>query len=374
MNSRRIFIRNCILSILTLLFMIICWFINTQDIESKDNGINENTFFDFQIIDNNIKYTGIEFNHKENMSDSILILGEQGNKKRKFVKNILNFDSKNNISIKNEAYYLLCQIRLNMAGFDVTGQFRAFDGNEVIDESGKIVFKADGEIVPVMNVKNEIIGMMNLRTFENRAFFSYIDSQGNSKEILNKCDLSGNSGLQFGSYYGEHNELTFFVINFFTGKLCIEKQSGSFKTIDWKFASRIQASHVFKNNFLILEPITDKQNTVEFILLNQETLLPKKIFQYSKPDIFQLASGFSRGLSLSSDTEFIGCDKQSYFVLNLQGIATYPFSRLLIFKEDGEIVFDMKSSRINSIHTFQAKHLILLIGYDGIMVLKDKRC
>lgn len=356
-----------------------CWSSDERNIREKDIGINTNAFFDLKTVDADEKFeAAMIYDPIHHLPHTLLVMGEKTDKNKKIesVKTFFRLDPQGRVFIKNEPCGSLCVAVYGDAGFDTNGQFKAFSANEIIDDTGKVLLKAHGSIVPVKNSKNQVIGILNFGTPPNSPpntvyTVSYQDLAGRTIKKLARCGNDDNYGLQYGTYHNERGQLVFFLVNFSAKLLCTETQEGETKQFHWPFRG-IDITDAFKNNFLVFQPEETKENTVEAVLIDRSTLVPKKLFTYSKPDISWLGSDLN---NFSDSTAFEGCDKQNYLAVNLQGIvARYPFSRVLIFKENGEMVFDMKSNRVIGIYTFQSSHSIVLVGHDGIRILKDKRC
>lgn len=356
-----------------------CWSSDERNIREKDIGINTNAFFGLKTVDADEKFeAAMIYDPIHHLPHTLLVMGEKTDKNKKIesVKTFFRLDPQGRVFIENEPCGSLCVSVYGTAGFDVNGQFKAFSANEIIDDTGKVLLKANGIIEPVKNSKNQVIGILNFSSPPNSPpnsvyTVSYQDLTGRTIKKLARCGNDDNYGLQYGTYHNDQGQLVFFLVNFSAKLLCTETLEGEIKQFNWPFNKRINVTDAFKNNFLVFQPVETKENTVEAVLIDRNTLAPRKLFTYSKPDIFWLGSKLN---NFSNSTAFEGCDKQNYLAVNLQGGADYPFSRVLIFKENGEIVFDMKSNRVIGIYTFQSSHSIVLVGHDGIRILKDKRC
>lgn len=291
-----------------------CGSSDERNIREKDIGINTNAFFDLKTVDADEKFeAAMIYDSIQHLPHTLLVMGEKTdeNKKIESVKTFFHLDPQGRVFIKNEPCGALCRSVYGAAGFNANNQFKAFSANEIIDDTGKVLLKANGIIEPVNNSKNQVICILNFSTSPNSPpnsvyTVSYQDLAGRTIKKLAQCGNDDNYGLQYGTYHDEQEQLVFFLVNFPAKLLCMETLEGEIKQFN--------------------------------------------------------------------STAFEGCDKQNYLAVNLQGGADYPFSRILIFKENGEVVFEMKSNRVIGIYTFQSSHSIVLVGHDGIRILKDKRC
>ncbi|WP_151051250.1 hypothetical protein [Neisseria zalophi] len=354
-------------------FLIACTPSNKQQ---KNIEINTNTFFEINPIDTDIKYGSVIISNELTSPIFLMTIGEKAfkNKKIELVKTKFQLNEKNKFTLINEPCNKLCKLNFEVMAFDSNKKLKIFGTNEIFNENGEVLLKKNGIIKPVFNKQSEAIGILNYSNLDydnpNTIYtVTYQNLSGETIKTLEQCGNEGvNTSFQFGSYWS-NNKINFFSINFEEKLLCIEAINKKIRKVKWPF-SRISFTNAFEENFLILQPIKS-ENAVQIILVNKETLLPKKLFKYSKPDIFKLISDTN---NFSNATSFKGCDDYDYFAVNLQGGVDYPFSRVLIFNKQGHIIFDMKSNRIHDLYYINHLHKILLIGNDGVFLLEDKRC
>ena len=196
-----------------------CWSSDERNIREKDIGINTNAFFDLKTVDADEKFeAAMIYDPIHHLPHTLLVMGEKTDKNKKIesVKTFFRLDPQGRVFIKNEPCGSLCVAVYGAAGFDANDQFKAFSANEIIDDTGKVLLKANGIIEPVKNSKNQVIGILNFATPPNsppNAVYtvSYQDLAGRTIKTLARYGNDDNYGLQYGTYHNERGQLFFFL-------------------------------------------------------------------------------------------------------------------------------------------------------------------
>lgn len=345
---------------------------SVNDLAKNDPLLNKpetNHFFTLETLDTKPQFISTAVPSQDPTSYSVLSKGEN-NDNSALIYNSITIKSDGKIDIKQIPCSKLCDEVTGVLAYSPQKKLFGFSVLEVFDENGNIIYQTGNAIEPVINPQNQVIGFLDESSDLNKekeVFFR--DLNGKAIKSLSFCNNDKPIiSSQVGSFWKKNN-LFFFLLDFDNQLLCMEDMNGNKQTYPWPH-SRIRAANVFGENFLT---ITDDYytNTETYDLIDIHSGMAKELFRYSKPDIKYLGSSIAE---INSKTEFIGCDKQSYFAISQNGVSDYPFSRVLIFNQAGQIVFDMKSNRIRSVHPLKHLHSLLLIGNDGIRMLKDKRC